>query len=59
MAVVQSQLIHKNPVSEFYVVRKDFKHPEVLPKVVSALSDKLRNEDRNYQPVVDFIKRRR
>ncbi|WP_129728820.1 ABC transporter substrate-binding protein [Ectobacillus funiculus] len=46
----------QNPVSEFYVVRKDFKHPEVLPKVVSALSDKLRNEDRNYQPVVDFIK---
>lgn len=46
----------QNPASEFYVVRKGFKHPEVLPKLVSALDDKLRQEDRNYQPVVDFIK---
>jgi putative aldouronate transport system substrate-binding protein len=46
----------QNPASEFYVVRKGFKHPEVLPKLVSALDDKLRREDRNYQPVVDFIK---
>jgi putative aldouronate transport system substrate-binding protein len=46
----------QNPASEFYVVRKGFEHPEVLPKLVSALDDKLRREDRNYQPVVDFIK---
>ncbi|WP_445487780.1 ABC transporter substrate-binding protein [Niallia sp. 03133] len=46
----------QNPASEFYVVKKGFQHPEVLPKVLSALDDKLRREDRNYQPVVDFIK---
>lgn len=46
----------QNPASEFYVVRKDFKHPEVLPKLLSVLDDKLRQEDRNYQPIVDFIK---
>ncbi|MWV42183.1 extracellular solute-binding protein [Paenibacillus sp. HJL G12] len=45
----------QNPAAEFYVVRKGFEHPELLPKIASALNDKLVREDLNYQPVVDFI----
>jgi putative aldouronate transport system substrate-binding protein len=44
----------QNPAGEFYVVRKGFEHPELLPKLTSALSDKLVREDLNYQPIVDF-----
>ncbi|WP_017686988.1 extracellular solute-binding protein [Paenibacillus sp. PAMC 26794] len=46
----------QNPAAEFYVVRKGFEHPELLPKLTSALNDKLVNEDLNYEPVVEFIK---
>jgi putative aldouronate transport system substrate-binding protein len=46
----------QNPAGEFYVVRKGFEHPELLPKIASALNDKLVNEDLDYMPVVDFIK---
>ncbi|MCO7176040.1 ABC transporter substrate-binding protein [Sporolactobacillus kofuensis] len=46
----------QNPVSEFYVVRKGFKHPELLPKIASAINDKLVREDKNYKPVVDFVR---
>ncbi|WP_445505954.1 extracellular solute-binding protein [Niallia sp. 03190] len=46
----------QNPASEFYVVRKGFEHPELLPKIASALNDKLVREDLNYQPVIDFNK---
>lgn len=46
----------QNPTSEFYVVRKGFKHPELLPKIASAINDKLVREDKNYKPVVDFVR---
>lgn len=46
----------QNPAGEFYVVRKGFEHPELLPKIASAINDKLVNEDLDYQPVVDFNK---
>ncbi|WP_438349799.1 ABC transporter substrate-binding protein [Paenibacillus sp. FA6] len=46
----------QNPAGEFYVVRKGFEHPELLPKIASALNDKLVREDLNYEPVVDFTK---
>lgn len=46
----------QNPAAEFYVVRKGFEHPELLPKIASALNDKLVHEDLNYEPVVEFIK---
>lgn len=46
----------QNPAGEFYVVRKGFEHPELLPKLASALNDKLVREDLDYKPVVDFIK---
>ncbi|MBP3039026.1 extracellular solute-binding protein [Bacillaceae bacterium Marseille-Q3522] len=45
-----------NPAVSFLVVRKGYEHPEILPKIASALNDKLNHEDRDYQPVVDFIK---
>jgi putative aldouronate transport system substrate-binding protein len=45
----------QNPTSEFYVVRKGFKHPELLPKYASAI-DKLVRVDKDYKPVVDFVR---
>lgn len=44
----------QNPASEFYVVRKGFDHPELLPKLASVLNDKLVYEDYDYKPVLDF-----
>ncbi|MBT2755846.1 extracellular solute-binding protein [Mesobacillus foraminis] len=44
----------QNPASEFYVVRKGFEHPELLPKLASVLNDKLVYEDYDYKPVLDF-----
>ncbi|MDN6899508.1 ABC transporter substrate-binding protein [Oenococcus sicerae] len=45
----------QDPDSEFYVVKKGYAHPELLPKLVSALNDRLVRKDKNYKPVVDFV----
>ncbi|MFT8469388.1 ABC transporter substrate-binding protein [Oenococcus sp.] len=45
----------QDPDSEFYVVKKGYAHPEILPKIISALSDRLVRKDKNYKPVVDFV----
>lgn len=46
----------QNPASEYYVVRKEFEHPEILPKIASLLCDKLVYEDYNYEPIVAYNK---
>jgi len=46
----------QNPTDGFYVVRKGFEHPELLPKIASVLNDKLVYEDYNYEPIVEFNK---
>ncbi len=46
----------QNPASEFYVVKKGFEHPELLPKLASVLNDKLVYEDYDYEPILDFNK---
>lgn len=46
----------QNPASDYYVVRKGFEHPEILPKIASVMCDKLVYEDYNYEPIVEYQK---
>lgn len=47
----------QNTAGTFFVVRKGFKHPELLPKIASLLNDKLVYEDYDYKPIVEFGKK--
>lgn len=46
----------QNPASGYYVVRKGYEHPEILPKIASVMCDKLVYEDYNYEPIVEYNK---
>lgn len=46
----------QNPASEFFVVKKGFKHPELLVKIASVINDKMVYEDYGKQELMDYIK---
>jgi len=47
----------QNPVSEYFVVSKKFKHPELLVKIASVSNDKMVYEDYAKQELMDYIKK--
>ena len=47
----------QNPVSEYFVVSKKFKHPELLVKIASVTNDKMVYEDYAKPELMDYIKK--
>lgn len=44
----------QNTAGSYFVVRKGFKHPELLAKIASLLNDKLVYKDYAYKPIVNY-----
>lgn len=47
----------QNPVSEYFVVRKGFEHPEILIKIASVINDKLVYEDYAREEIANYTKK--